>query len=163
MIYQVGANLEMIWESQTSINALWTRRYPTLSSDEIVPVDAEGMMKDGKFVHFNRESLVIDPRDIANLRFGEVLPNPVVYKTRIEGGVPIAFKPEYVEPFLGPDGIQVKHPHVWGPEDLICRELDALDVPGYAGRWMEIERDKERKIRDGQSLLPDDVLAKPAA
>jgi len=158
-IFTTRAFLEFIYESQTSLNALWLRRFP-LSSNEIHPVDAEGMVKDGQFQHFNRESYVIDPSEVANISFGSILQRrPRVVQTRIESGIPRVYKPEYKEPYLGPDKVPVVHPHVWAPEDLLVRTLDALNVPGYAGKWREIELWKERSRLERRSLLPQEVLA----
>ena len=159
-IFTARAFLEWIRESQSSLNALWIRQFP-LSSEEVVPVDAEGNPKpDGTFSHFNRESYVLDPHTLGP--FGSILKNPIVYQTKrpIVNGVPEMYTPEYREPFLGPDKVEVTDPHVFGPEDLLCRTLDALGVPGYENQWVVIQRNKECAIRDRRSLLPDDVLKK---
>jgi hypothetical protein len=158
-IFSTRAFLEFIYESQTSLNALQIRHIP-LSSKEVIPVDAEGMVKDGKFSHFNRESYVISPAQIAGKPFGTSLDTPRVYKTRIESGVPVVFAPEYKEPHLGPDAVEVTHPHIWAPEDLLVRSLDGLGVDGYKGRWMEIELWKERSKLQDKNLLPEEVLRK---
>lgn len=157
LIFEAKAFLEFIYESQTSLNALQLRSFP-FSSEEVLPVDAEGMMRDGKFVHFNRESYVLDPKDIARKPFGTRMQDPQVFQTRIENGIPLVFRPEYKEPYLGPDKIEVNNPHIWAPEDLLCRTLDALGVEGYKGRWMYLEWLKESMKLQGKSLLPEDVL-----
>ncbi len=48
-IFKAHASLSLLWESATSLSALWIRKLP-LSAAEVYPIDAEGMMKDGKFV-----------------------------------------------------------------------------------------------------------------
>lgn len=159
MIFRTKAFIEFLYESQTSINAMQIRRFP-LSSEEVVPVDGEGMVKDEKFIHFNRESYVIDPAEIAELRFGEILRYPRVYQSRIKDGSVEIYSPRYVEPFLGPDKVAVVDPHIWAPEDLLCRVLDALGIGRYKGNWMQIELDKEKAKVEGKSLLPEHVLAR---
>lgn len=156
IIFKARANLDFMYESATSLNALQLRRFP-LSSDEVLPIDAEGMMTDGKFVHLNRESYLIDLTELAGKRFGDVLTSPEVYQTRIENGSPVIFTPDYDAPFLGPDKVPVTDPHIWAPENLLTRTLDALGVGEY--NWMKMELWKERSKFENSSLLPREVLA----
>jgi hypothetical protein len=157
LIFRTRANLDFMYESATSLNALQLRRHP-LSSDEVLPIDAEGMFRGGAFVHFNRESYVLDLDRLRDLRFGSVLPDPEVHQTRVEGSSPVIFRPEYTQPYLGPDKVPVIDPHIWAPDNLLARALDALDVRGF--NWMEIELWKERLKLEGNSLLPEKVLAR---
>ena len=163
LIFRTKANLHFIYESMTSLNGVALRRFP-VASEEVFPIDAEGMTKpDGKFIHFNRESYVVSPDEVKTNQsgtFGRILKNPRVFRTRFENGIPHVYTPEYTEPFLGPDSVTVVHPHVWAPENVLCRALDALGVDGYKGRWVEIELWKERSKLEGKSLLSEEVLKK---
>lgn len=164
-IFEARAFLEILRESQTSLNALQIRELP-FSSDEVLPVDAEGMWKGDQWLHFNRESYIIDPAEIAGKLFGVILPNPRVYRTAFidttYGRVPLPTLQkieDYPQPYLGPDKVSVVHPHIWAPEDLLRRAMDASGIEGYAGKWIDWELWVERSKKDGKSLLPDDVLA----
>ncbi len=157
LIFSANAFIEFIYESQTSLTSLQIRKIP-LSSEEVFPIDAEGMIKDGKFIHFNRESYVINQRELDNQKFGSILKSPNVCQTRIENGIPSVFAPDYPTPYLGPDKIEVQHPHVFAPEDLLNRCLDAIGVEGYGGRWIHLELEKEKAKLEGRSLLPESVL-----
>ncbi|MBI2672542.1 hypothetical protein HYX16_06430 [Candidatus Woesearchaeota archaeon] len=163
-IFTAKAFLRFIYESNTSLNASQIRQLP-LSSDEVVPIDAEGMIsKDGKFIHFNRESYFVSLDEIAKMQFGSIMglqgQGVRVFKTMARDGIPEVYTPEYREPFLGPDNVPVIHPHIWAPEDSLTRALDGLGIPGYKGKWMEIELWKERSKLEGKSLLPDGVIKK---
>ncbi len=157
-IFCIKGNIDLVFESATSVNILQLRRLP-FSSDEVFPVDAEGMMKDGKFMHFNREAYLINPDEIANRMFDYALTNPKVSQVNIVDGVPRVFTPEYEPPFLGPDKVGVISPHIWAPEDLLTTCLDALGVPGFAGKKLEIELAKVKARQEGKNLLSNGVLA----
>ena len=174
-IYSVAAFLDILRESQTSLNALQIRRLP-FNSDDVLPVDAEGMPTQAGWNWFNRESYMLPLEDIAGKPFGHILDNPRVYQTRIVDGVPQVYVPAYEPPFLAPgiglvrkDGkalpgvrapIEVIHPHVWAPENLLVMCLDGMGIEGYRGRKLHIELWKERCVLEGNQLLPDAVLKK---
>jgi len=155
LIFKHKTFIDFIYESSTSLNVLDVLKLP-FSSKEVMPIASEGTEKDGKFIHFNQESYVIHTSEIANKPFGCILENPKVYKTRIEKGKPIIYRPDYAEPYLGPDGVQVTDPHVWAPEDMLVRTLNAIGVEGY--KWMEMELWKEKMKLEGKSILPASVL-----
>lgn len=155
LIFKHKTFIDLIYESSTSLITLDIVKLP-FSSEEVLPIAAEGTEKDGKFINFNLESYVIHNSEIANKPFGRILENPKVYKTRIEKGKPIIYRPEYTEPYLGPDGVQVNDPHVWAPENVLVRALDAIGVEGY--EWMDMELWKEKSKLEGKSLLPAYVL-----
>lgn len=148
LIFSTKAFLEFLWESQVGLNALQIARFKDLSSEEVLPIDAEGMMKGSQFVHFNRESYIFSPDELAGKKFGEKLESPTVYRTDWkERGVPMPRLQEisdYGKPYLGPDLVDVNDPHIFAPDDLLIRILDALGVEGYSGKWMEIELEKEK-------------------
>ncbi len=151
--------LDIMWDDSTSFSMMQVRLMP-LSSEEILPVDAEGFMKGDMFRHFNRESYLIGKNEVANKLFGTPLENPRVYQTRIENGIPIVYALEYREPFLGPDAKQVTHPHIWAPENHTTVCLDALEIPGYKGKRIETELWKNRCRLEGKEMVPDEFLVK---
>ena len=157
LLFTHKALLDIIFESETSINALHLRRIP-LSSEEVYPVDAEGMMKNGRLIHFNREAYLINPEDMSSIRFGGIMKHPLVFQTRIQDGKPNAYTPEYKEPFIGPDEMKVVDPHIWAPDNQVTKYLHALSIDGY--NWIEMELWKEKTKLGGNSLLPVEVLAK---
>jgi hypothetical protein len=163
-IFAAKVFLDIMRESSTSVNVLYIRKFP-FSSDEILPIDAEGMLKNGKYTHFNLEAYIVSPSEIEgrtgkdSMPFGFPMENPAVHKVRIENSKPIFYRKD-PEPYSGPDMVKVNHPHIWAPDNLLCRALDALGVSGYKNRWMEIELWKEKAKLDGKSLLPESVLKK---
>ncbi len=172
-IFTARAVLDYIRESQTSLNALQIRKLP-FPSNVVFPVDAEGMVSnDGKWKWFNRESYIIPLDDIAGKEFGHILEHPRVYQTRIVNGIPEVYTPEYIKPYLAPGiklvspdkpgiraPVEVIHPHIWAPENLLTACLDALGVKGYIGKKHNIEQWKQRCMLEGTPLLPDNVLVK---
>lgn len=158
LIFKLGSFIDIAYESQTNLNVQQVRLLP-VSSDEVSPIDAEGMIKSGKFLHFNRESYIIDQKEIENREFGSVMQSPEVYRTRIDGGIPKLFVPSYELPYLGPDKVLVASPHIWAPDNILVVGLDALAVAGFKGKKLEIELWKERMKFEGKSLIPKDSLA----
>ncbi len=154
--------LDIMWDDSTSLSLMQVRLMP-FSSEEVLPIDAEGMMKQGRFIHFNRESYLILFSEVSGKGFGTPLKDFRVYQTRFEGGKPIVYTPEYTRehiPFLGPDGVFVTHPHIWAPENHTTVCLDALGVPGFAGRRLAIELWKNQCKVSGESMVPEEYLAR---
>lgn len=150
--------LDLMWEGSTSFTLMQIRMLP-FSSEEVIPIDAEGMAKDGKWIHFNRESYMLKFSDVENKSFGTPLENPRVSQTKIKEGIPSVYVPEYKEPFLGPDGIAVSHPHIWAPENHTTVCLDALCIRGYYKKRLDIELWKEKCKLEGKSMIPPQFLA----
>lgn len=149
--------LDLMWDDTTSFSLMQIRLIP-FSSEEVLPVDAEGMFKGNNFVHFNRESYLLPISGVADKQFGTPLHNPRVYQTRFEKGIPVIYTPEYQEPFLGPDKKRVNHPHIWAPENHTTVCLDALQIPGYSGKRLEIELWKDRCRLEGKPMIPEEFL-----
>ena len=165
LLFKVDALLSMMWDAATSFDAIFLRRLP-FSSEEVLPIDAEGMIKDGKFTHFNRESYMVSLDDLNGKQpFASTLENAEVYRTEIVDGVPRVFTPEYNAPFEGPEiskvdnPVQVIHPHVWAPENHLTTCLDALGIEGFKGQKLEIELWKERCALEGRKLVPPSMIS----
>lgn len=156
-IYTAKAFLDLQWEASTSISALQIRKLP-LSVEDILPIDAEGILKDSKFIHFNREAYFISLEEIRNKKFGSILRSPRVFKTEIRDRIPHIFSPIYEKPYLGPDKIEVTNPHIWAPENLLSTCLDALEVEGYKGQKHNTELWKIKTKLEGSGLIPKEVL-----
>jgi len=156
-ILHLNAILNFTWYPCTALNVVFIRRFP-FSHEEVLPVDAEGDYENGRFVHFNRESYVLDSSDIKYKWFGDILGNglrnPIVYQTRIERGKPIPYEPQYERPYFGPEGKEVIHPHIWAPDNQLPSALEALGIWGDKGRWMELEIWKQKRKLKGRDLLP---------
>lgn len=156
IIFKTSANVDFIFESQSVLNALWVRKFP-FSSEEILPIDAEFIETKSELLHLNRESYIIDIKEIAKKSFGDPLTNFKVFKTKeIVNGIPKVYSPEYLSPYTGPGGLEVIHPHLWAPDNLLVKCLNVLGVEGY--NWVEIEKWKETTIRDHKSLLSHELL-----
>ncbi len=156
-IFTTRAFLDLQWEGSTAINALQIRKLP-LSVEDILPIDAEGVVKDDKFIHFNREAYFISLEEIKNKRFGTILEYPQVFKTDIKNKIPNIFVPTYEKPYLGPDKVKVINPHLWAPENLLSTCLDALAIEGYKSQKHNIELWKIKTKLEGKSLVPKEVL-----
>lgn len=154
--------LDPIWDCSTSLSGMQVIRVP-LKSKDVYPIDAEGMIgKDGKFIHFNRESYFIPMSEVANKKFGTPLINFEVFKTKIEDGKPVVYTPtlEMHIPFYGPEEKIVNHPHIWAPENHTTVCLDNLGVSGFAGKRLDIQLWKEKCVRDGTLMIPEEFLVK---
>ena len=149
LIYSTRGFVCFSFDAERSITTLQIRKLKGIRSDEILPIDAEYMIgKDGQLIGIDRESYLCSLEELSGKRFGDKLDNPRVYRTEWEqvGDLriprPKLWTPE--KPFLGPNAVVLDHPHVWAPDDMLSRILDGLDVPGFAGRWKEIEPEKEK-------------------
>lgn len=150
--------LDLMWDNSTSLSLMQVIRVP-FDSSNVYPIDSEGMIgKDKKFVHFNRESYLIPLSELTGKKFGTPLKNFEVFQTEIEKGIPSVYVPQYAEPFYGPDEKIVTHPHLWAPENhtIVC--LDALGVPGFAGKRLDIQLWKEKCVLNGESMIPGEYL-----
>ncbi|MEK6913948.1 MAG: hypothetical protein AABW47_04750 [Nanoarchaeota archaeon] len=153
--------LDFMWDNSTSLTLMQVISVP-FPSTKVYPIDAEGTTApDGNFIHFNRESYLIPISEVANKQFGTPLKNFEVFQTRIdEKGIPHVYTPKYAEPFYGPDEKAVTHPHLWAPENHTTVCLDALGVPGFAGKRLDIQLWKERCALSGESMIPEEFLVK---
>lgn len=158
-LFTTRALVDFLYETQTAINVSTIRTLP-FSSKEVLPLDAEGMMKNGRFIHFNRESYIIGLDELMNKEFGDALENPEVHQVRVIDGEPHFYSPTYHSPYLGPGAIEVTHPHIWAPNNLLTRALDALGVESYKGKWKEIELKKETYRLQGRSLISPRFLGR---
>ncbi|MFA5857134.1 MAG: hypothetical protein WC867_07255 [Candidatus Pacearchaeota archaeon] len=149
--------IDPIWAGSTSLSLMQIRLLP-ISSEEVLPIDGEGMMIKGEWKHFNRESYILSKEEVANKPFGTPLENPRVYQTRIENGKPIVYNPVSQEPFFGPDLIEVTNPHLWSPENHTNVCLDALGVPGFKEKRLLKELIKIKFKIAGHSLIPQEFI-----
>jgi len=159
LIFSVNTFLDMMFDTDTSLNILQIRKLD-IASDEVLPVDAEGMFKDGKFMHFNRKSFIIPFNTIVNQDFGHPLVNPQVYQTRLGNSEPEIYTPEPKE-FLGPGATPVTHPYLFCPENLLTVSLDALGIEGYDGEKLYTERWKDETLHEQGTeagLIPPQFL-----
>jgi len=146
IIFQTKTNLAFGWTGSTTMNALWVLRVP-YTSDEIIPVDTEGMFEDGKYKHFERETYKVSLEEL-NKKWGSKLVMPDVYKAKIENGKVSIYTPEYKPPFYSPSLLgevdleqkitEDKYPHIFWPDELLRKMLTVLEVDHYF-RWMDIE------------------------
>ncbi|MDP3881860.1 MAG: hypothetical protein Q8Q31_03200 [Nanoarchaeota archaeon] len=142
LLFTMRANIDFTYESLTVLNVSHIRRIP-FSSTEVIPLDAEGLARESGFLHFNRESYVINLSKLENKFFGDVLEDPSVYQVRIEEGIPKPFSPSYTRPYLGPNNRISESPHIWAPNNLLLKSLAVLGVKGYKGKWVELEYERE--------------------
>lgn len=151
--------ISVVYESVTSLSTLWPRKLP-LHGNEVVPIDTEGMEKQGKFIHFNREAYLIPLEEIVNKKFGTPLNKFEVYQLdKVESGIPQVKTPFYSQPYLGPEGVAVTNPHIWAPEDMMVNCLRSLDVAGYRGSdGLQLELEKIKSRKDNRSLVPREYL-----
>ena len=145
-IFTFSTFLDFIYESSTSFNALQIRQFP-LSSQEVQSIDAETF----RGQHLNRESYLIGLEEV--VPFGQPLPHPQVYQTQINDGIPHLVPVTKEPPYFGPDLVETKHLHLFAPDNLLVRLLDALAVPGYKRNWIQIELWKEYTKLAGENLL----------
>lgn len=158
LLFNASVCLALLYESSTSLSALWLRKF-SVSSEEVLPVDAEGMMKEGRFKHFNRESYFVSLDEIALQPFGTPLQSPRVFQTRIEDGKPIIYTPQSLPPYYGPENVMVKHPHLWAPDDLMVACFAGLDIVNYRGKnRLDLELWKMQMKRTGRPLISEEFL-----
>ena len=98
----------------------------------MLPIGAEGMEKDGKFDHFNREIFVLDRRDLRGLKYGDRIPKPVVAYKMGEDKVPKPLEEKDAEA-----------PYIFRPDDGLTRMLYGLDI--WEGNWIEGELAREKR------------------
>jgi len=155
-IFSLDTHFTMLWDIDASTIAMQIRRLD-IHSEEIIPIDAEGMFNpDGSYkVHFNRESFIINPRDIRRGNFADFansldtldyaypLKNPKVFQSYLDqqrgrivytpNNSPLAYK--------GPGNVAVTRPYLFAPQDTLRACLDGLEVPGYYRRKLHLEQE----------------------
>ncbi len=152
-LFKMKAILDFAYSPTTCFNVLYVRKL-SVSSEEIVPIDAEGILENDRLRRFNRESYRLKIPDLHKLKLGDVLTSPSVYKAEIiPEGKPVVEVPGYSTPYQGPDGLVVKDPHIFAPDCMLTRILDALSVEGYIGKWMKIALWREETKLRNESLL----------
>ena len=113
-----------IWESEVASNIV-QRCYIDFDPENILPVDTEGMLKDNKYIHFNRETFLFGD-EIKNKKFGDKIENPVVYRSEIING--------YIMPVLQ-EKEPADAPYVFMPDDTLSRTLYGLGI--WEGDWLQ--------------------------
>ncbi|MBI4019018.1 MAG: hypothetical protein HY364_02070 [Candidatus Aenigmarchaeota archaeon] len=142
ILFVAGGFVDIVYESETNMTLLQGFYLP-IHSDEIEAIDAEGMNREGRYERFGREIYFIDAERPG--RFGSAIKNPRVRKSRIDKGMPFFYTPDYTPPYKGPDLTDAGSPHVFAPDNLLSRALDAVGAEDYAGKWMEISVDKMQR------------------
>lgn len=150
--------LSLLYESSTSLSALWIKKIPVYSQ-EVIPIDSEGMMKGDRFIHFNREAYLIPVSEISGKNFGEPLQKFEVYQLdKTDNGIPVVKIPDYKD-FLGPEKVKVNNPHLWAPEDMMVSCLRNLNIECYKGKeGIELELEKTKAKKAGRSLVSKEYL-----
>ncbi|MFH0977823.1 MAG: hypothetical protein V1837_00840 [Candidatus Woesearchaeota archaeon] len=145
LIYRANGIVEFGFEKETFLNLLIALQLQ-IDSTEIMPVDMEGKQSEDGYERFNRESYLAKMETLP--RFGKPLKDFEVFQAKIEAGKLIPDIPAYKGTiFNGPEGIQVEHPHIFAPDDMLVRVLDALGAKEYEGKWMQIEKEKELELK----------------
>ena len=171
--YEMNTSFVMLWNIGSSTIAMNLRKLD-IRSDEIFPIDAEYMDR-GKYVHFNRESFIVNPDDIRghdssetldSIGYGMPLRNAQVFRSnrdakgRLEVYQPLSSPLAY----LGPGATPVNSPYLWAPQDSLRACLDELGVDGYKGKKLHWEREITRKFHDNDGrescVIPQGYLAK---
>ena len=168
----------MLWNIDSSSIAMQMRKLD-IDSDEILPIDAEGMFTesgDAYKVHFNRESFIIDPDylisrfftqgNLDDIGYAHPMENPQVFQSHMDGKKRIVHTPHnsHLE-YLGPGATPVHQPFLWAPQDTLRTCLDGLEVQEYHKRklhWeLEIDKAFAENPKQGEAcVIPPQFLAK---
>lgn len=176
LLFSMNTFFGVVYESARSCNIYLLMRIP-FSSKDITPLDAQGMISDGTFIHYDREAYFIPLSEVDNKSFGTPLEKFEVFKAHIMDGVPDFYIPEpkkpYWGPFDGPGKLEVSHPQLWAPEDMLVGLLDASGVnmrfsltPEEAEKYKGIPMNKLgielikclRKQAGKQIFVPDEYI-----
>ena len=162
LIYRIRTILDVMFDTDTSLNILQTMSVP-LNSEEVISLDGEGMETKAGFRYFQRESFIIQQRAVHGLDFGHPLPPEFfrVYQANIGSSVPEIFSKAPENP-LGPGNARVNQPYLFTQDNLLTSSLDALGIEGYAGRKLYHEKRKNQTILenkgDEKALIPKQFL-----
>lgn len=185
-IFSMKTFFTMLWDIDASTIAMQIRILD-IHSEEILPIDAEGIFDFDRDTgvsyynnHFNRESFIVDPKNIAiedkesqnldGLKYVHPMKNVEVFQSYWDETrkMRIVYTPKNSPlEYLGPGGVSVTESYLWAPQDTLRACLDGLEVPGYYGKKLhwELEIDKkfansrkEGKI-DESCIIPERFLA----
>ncbi|HLD57441.1 MAG TPA: hypothetical protein VJA47_03990 [archaeon] len=152
LLFSTRAFLDCIFDSEAGLTALQILRMKGVTSTDVLPVDGEYMITDGKPIFFDRECYLSTLEDLNSKPFGDAIQNPLVYRQEwipsTSGRIVVPRQQtisDYKPPHLGPDKIPADYPHIFGPDDMLVRVLDGLGVEGYKGGWIKMQLEKERK------------------
>ncbi len=136
-ISRVRGNIYLSWEQEANVAIAKIRQW-NIEPEHVEGFDAEGMLKDGRFIHFNREMFYFTRKQLDGLRFGDELVEPDVYVLkRLKIGIDtFGFSSSRVGKKKN-DGVEI--PDIFKPDDGLRRVLDALGIEGYKGRWIKHE------------------------
>lgn len=175
----------MLWDIDSSSIAMQIRKL-NIHSDEILPIDAEGIFnetKDKYKVHFNRESFILDlntiynvhnPKTLDKLRYAYPMLNPQVFQSHWDESRKMRIvETPHNSPleYLGPGATPVNHPYLWAPQDTLRTCLDGLGIAGYEKRklFWELQTDrayaadparKQGKVNES-CVIPKKFLVSP--
>ena len=175
-LYEMPTVFTMLWNIDSSTIAM-NLRHLDISSEEIYPIDAEGIFTDegnGYRVHFNRESFLIDPKDIqghedsetlGSIGYGAPLRNVKVFRSGIDGkGRREVYAPlDSPLAYLGPGATPVNRPYLWAPQDTLRSSLDQMGVPGYEGKKLQWERKITERFHqaEGEGAVREKCVISP--
>ena len=173
----------LLWDIDSSSIAMQIRKLD-IYSDEILPIDAEGIFTDDKKsykIHFNRESFIVNPKNIVasentqtlmGLGYAYPMKNPQIFQSHWDESRKMRIvETPHNSPlaYRGPGATLVNQPYLWAPQDTLRTCLDGLGVAGYEKRklfWeLEIDRAfvadsarKQGKVNEA-CVIPKQFLA----
>jgi hypothetical protein len=128
--WRYRGHIGLAWDSEMAIN-FYLARVWDFDPENILPIDAEGMEKEGRFIHFNREIFVFDRRDLEGMKYGDRIPNAIAYRLNAQK-----------EPELQPEA-KAPEPYIFRPDDALTRMLYGTGV--WKGNWIEGEIEREKR------------------
>ena len=139
IISTTRGSIYLSWEVETNVAIAARRYWPTLNSEEIAAIDAEGF-RDGKiFTHYNREKFHMKREEIAGVLFDQEIPMPRRYKLKIENDhVGSAMLVPAAEGEI----------YRFRPDGGLRRMLDTLGIKGWKDKWIQYEITEARKRLD---------------
>lgn len=171
-LFKLKTNMKFLFNPETTIDTIQVYVL-AWDPENVLPMDCEGMEKDGRFIHFGRESFLAPLDSLEGLLFGRPLPDKVKvfrtqkdeqgnYVTQETTDFNYARHKKVEGAYTGPDGIAVIHPQIFAPDDNLVRALGTGLKPWDEYKWLKFERERLKAETEGRTLVPDEFLYKAA-
>lgn len=128
-ISRIEGCIYLSWEIETNVAIAAVRYWKDVDPQAVAAIDAEGFMKDERFVHLGREKFHVTPKQVENVAFSQEIPMPRRYllaRNDSRG---------YAQEVPAREGEGYR----FMPDDGLRRMLDHLGIAGWKGQWIEHE------------------------
>ena len=143
LISKTEGCIYLSWEIETNVAIAAVRYWKDIDPRKVAAIDAEGFMREGRFVHLGREKFHMTQEQVRDVSFGQEIPMPKRYQLARNGSL------GYAKEVPAQEGEVYR----FMPDDGLRRMLDHLEISGWKGNWINheiAEAEKQYAILTGK-------------